>query len=147
MRRDGAPGDHHCHRLADMHRPLGGKRRPVRQDQRFAAAPGERRMTAEAADTVHILRREYAQHAARAQRDRYIHADDARESVRRAHEMRISLTRQWSVGGITAAATDQNIVFDARLTGRAAICFCIHALFRNYCRYTGCPLITETVDC
>ena len=42
-----------------------GQRRPVRQDQGLAAAPRHRRMPAEIADAVHILRGQHADHAGR----------------------------------------------------------------------------------
>ena len=35
------------------------------------------------------------------------------------------------IGGKAAMTARQNVVFYPRLVGRAAMCFCIHALFRN----------------
>ena len=44
LRRGGALADDHRDRLTDMHDPRRGERRPVRRDQRLAAAAGERWM-------------------------------------------------------------------------------------------------------
>ena len=82
LRGGSAVGDHHRHRLADMHHPFGRERRSMRHDQCLAATPVERRMAPEAADPFHIIRRQHAQNAARAQRGDSVHADDAGKGVR-----------------------------------------------------------------
>ena len=104
---------HHRHRLADMHRPLAGQRRPVRQDQPLAAAPRHRRMPAEIADPVHVLRGQHADHAGRLQRRRGIDADDAGEGMGRTDEIGIGLVRQRRVGDIAAVPANEDIVLDA----------------------------------
>ena len=46
---------------------------------------------------------------------RDVDADDAGESVRRAHEIGVGLVRQRNIGGVAAVAAHQNVVLHARL--------------------------------
>ncbi len=113
LRRGRALRHHHRHRLADMHHPLAGQRRPVRNHQPLAAAPRQRRVPAEIADPVHVFRREHADHTRRFQRGRGVDADDAGKRVGRADEIGVGLVRQRRIGGIAAASAKEDIVFDA----------------------------------
>jgi hypothetical protein len=114
-------GDHHGDRLADMHDALGRQRRPERHHQRLAAAARQRRMPADAADAVEVLGREYADHPGRLGGGLDVDADDARERVRRTHEMRIRLVRQRRIGDVAAAAANERIVLDAAVEIAAVI--------------------------
>ena len=144
LRGERALGDDHRHRLADMHDPLGRERRAVRHHQPLTAAPVERRMTADAAEPFHILRGQRADDAGCAQRRADVQADDARKSVRRPHEIGVSLVRQRNIGGVAAVTAHERVVFQARLARRAMLDFCIHALFRMIYGHQTAPLITET---
>ncbi len=66
LRRGGGLGDHHRDRLADMHHPLAGERRPGRHHERLAAAARQRRMPADIADAFEIVGGEHADDAGRA---------------------------------------------------------------------------------
>ena len=119
LRRGGAFGDDHRHRLADMQDPLGGKRRAVRHDERLAASPDERRMPADAADPSRVRGGQDSDDAGRTQRGLEVDSDDAGESMRRAHEEGVGLIRQRRVGGVAAVAAQEDVVLDARRSGRA----------------------------
>ena len=87
-------------------------------------------MTADAAEPFHVLCGQRADDAGCAQRRADIQADDAGKSVRRPHEIGVSLVRQRNIGGVAAVAAHERVVFHARLARRAMLDFCIHALFR-----------------
>ena len=140
LRGRSARSDDHHHRLADVHDPSAGERRPVRHHQAFASASRKRRMAAKAAGRLHVLCRQYADDTGCALRLRRVDACDTGKSVRRAHKIGIGLIREWDVGGVTAASADQNVVLYARLMRRAAIRFCIHALCRNTLLGSGLAL-------
>jgi hypothetical protein len=112
LRGRGSLGDHHGDRLADMHDALGRQGRPERHHQRLAAAAGQGRMPADAADAFEILGGEHADHAGRLGGGLNIDADDVRERVRRAHEIRISLVRQRRIGDVAPVPAHQGIVLD-----------------------------------
>ena len=113
LRGKGALGDHHRHRLADMHDAVAGERRTVRQDELGAAAARHRRVPRNIADAFHVLRGENRNDARRVGCRRSIDTDDAGKGVRRTHEIGESLVRQRRIGDVAAEATHQCVVFDA----------------------------------
>ena len=108
-----ALGDHHRHRLADMHDAVAGERRTVRQDELGAAAARHRRVPRNIADALHVLRGEDGNDAGCVRCRRNIDTDDAGKSVRRTHEKSESLVWQWRIGDVAAEAAHQCVVFDA----------------------------------
>jgi hypothetical protein len=141
LRRGGALADDHRHRLTDMHDPRRGECRPVRRDQRLAAAAGERWVPPDAAEFRGVAPGEHADDPGRLTRGRSVHARDAGTGMRRAHETGVGLIRPPRVGHVTALAAQENVILHPGLNRRAIWRFCFHALFRGFgrraCLYSG----------
>jgi hypothetical protein len=130
-------GDHHRHRLADIHHALARQRMPVRHHELSAIAAGQRRVARDAAHAggVDIGRGHDRDHAAHFLRGIGIDPADARVGVRRAHERRRGLVGLGGIGDEAAVAAQQVIVLDARMMGVAVGGLGVHGLSG---RFSGC---------
>ena len=128
-----------------MQDPLGGKRRTVRHDERLAASPDERRMPADATDPSHVVGGQHSDDAGRTQGSFEVDATMRAKACGERTKIGVGLIRQGCVGDVTAAAAEEDIVLDARRSGRAMrlFRFCIHALCRKLFWGRSGPLINE----
>ena len=115
-------GDHHRHRIADMHRPADRDGGAERQGHRAAVAllvGRHRRHRAEAVGAI-VLAGQHGVHAGHLQRGARIDAADVGVGVRRAHDRGVKLAGELEIVVVAPAAGEQARVFAPphRLTDR-----------------------------